>query len=1425
MGLKRRGLFLVIVVACVRYCVHCQPPFFPSSQQDLLRRNQLITSLPGAGLSTRNSVSRLPGGVGYNSFPSRYPRSPFSQSFGGGLSSPSTLGLLDTNNFVNGGGGGSGATGRIDPFSQLGNSREKTFPSLAKNHPFSSIRLNPVPTSKGVSLTRPQGDRFDRNRDRFSSLFDSDKARKYSLDAPSTFEKPITKTSLPDVNSPIELDLATDEQERVAYAKRQGQLPPSRRLNGEEGGEGERPKLHAVFNRGNKRSPPTFNQALMDWERPSSLPPMPGHATPTTTHFDRKPEDEATGYPGPAKDSEKDEDRPYFDDTAPFLEPPPKGTQAGVPTQDRNEPGKGDTGIASLQRDGSPNLETTQRGSGPSQSIVTSNDKSSDGKEFVPTSFRGRGLAEDEDTRPSNPFRPVHYTDSLDGSSDPREYDKDRTKSTSGSSSSPQDPEEEVVANVDDMIDALKAKAVGGAGGGVDPLNFPPPHDPLHDLPSAPLPTIPVDSDDVLGNLEIARAATEANAEAGALPDGAGTAFEGPGQGKGLADILKEARDVTGFGLDTSPPRLHRDDVDSNPNDVDRYPNPVNTHNHNDLPGDLESKSGNTAAGSPEKQRMGRSQAVPTNRVADAEYADQGESYRPVDYQNGAPAEDSSGFPHGRLAATGLRPANAVGGQRPLNSRTGPASDHSRGVLPGAFRPVNSRSRTTDNSYPSSGEHPHIHTAGIRPTNNRPINSRTGALQRDSYGSSRELPASRAGSRGSDGSYNAGNSGSDGSYNAGNSGSDGSYNAGNSGSDGSYNAGNSGSDGSYNAGNSGSDGSYNAGNSGSDGSYNAGNSGSDGSYNSGNSGSDGSYNSGNGGSDGSYNAGNSGSDGSYNSGNSGSDGSYNAGNSRSERDVEEDDQGSEYDEGNEGGEEEYDEGNEGGEEELFSLHERGESLDEDSVPPDRQHTPFETSHTDGDYSTPSAMGNPLDPSTPFSPSTEYTSPAANTSPGGFTSTNNEPSTREYTSPGLDMSPSPKSFPDDYTSSNPFTSPVLRTSPQEYTSAGVAASRPSLTPSPEDLTSVEEEMPSPQNETENATLSAEEERKEYPKTTTTEETQQQSHFPSAVDQPNNRDDFEASIIVPVLEPEQLPAANNSRSQPIRPPPPSKVNPDKQPRQEETTTTTGGRQRAENEAAERKAKAKAKEREKDRPQQQPSDLVSFEEVKPQALPPPPQPQPIIPTNIGRRRNPVLAENIGGAQTPGRAKVSPFEMMFGKSLKDAYSDTFGSLFGNLNNRAPAQPGALFSGGGGGGGSTGSPSLYTQGGVFGGQAGGAGGVFNDQDRDRGFGGGADRGFGANDRGFAANSPDRGFGTTSPVGGFGAGGGGGGLGGNAGGFGANSGGFGANAGGLGGNTGGFGASSGGFGSNVFGGKQLFDPNVNGLVNKRPSLRLFGGGR
>lgn len=100
----------------------------------------------------------------------------------------------------------------------------------------------------------------------------------------------------------------------------------------------------------------------------------------------------------------------------------------------------------------------------------------------------------------------------------------------------------------------------------------------------------------------------------------------------------------------------------------------------------------------------------------------------------------------------------------------------------------------------------------------------------------------------------------------------------------------------------------------------------------------------------------------------------------------------------------------------------------------------------------------------------------------------------------------------------------------------------------------------------------------------------------------------------------------------------------------------------------------------------------------------------------------------------------MMFGKSLKQAYEQTFGSLFGSLN-KAPSQAGALFGGGGG-----------------------------------------------------LSGPQQGFyGQQGQGGGFGEGP-------------ADFGGFG--------------------GNNVYSpGKQLFDTNVNGIVNKRPSLRLFGNGK
>lgn len=58
----------------------------------------------------------------------------------------------------------SGATGRLQPLTQSAAlDRDDAFQSLTRSHPFSSIRLNPVPTSKGVSLTQPHDDPFGRS--------------------------------------------------------------------------------------------------------------------------------------------------------------------------------------------------------------------------------------------------------------------------------------------------------------------------------------------------------------------------------------------------------------------------------------------------------------------------------------------------------------------------------------------------------------------------------------------------------------------------------------------------------------------------------------------------------------------------------------------------------------------------------------------------------------------------------------------------------------------------------------------------------------------------------------------------------------------------------------------------------------------------------------------------------------------------------------------------------------------------------------------------------------------------------------------------------------------------------------------------------------------------------------------------------------
>ena len=95
--------------------------------------------------------------------------------------------------------------------------------------PFSAIRLNPMASTKGVSKSRPFEDKHKRKRTMFRSLFHFGNENKYSLDAPSTFEKPISKSSLPDVNSPIQLDLAKDEQERVKYVRSKGEYLYSKR--------------------------------------------------------------------------------------------------------------------------------------------------------------------------------------------------------------------------------------------------------------------------------------------------------------------------------------------------------------------------------------------------------------------------------------------------------------------------------------------------------------------------------------------------------------------------------------------------------------------------------------------------------------------------------------------------------------------------------------------------------------------------------------------------------------------------------------------------------------------------------------------------------------------------------------------------------------------------------------------------------------------------------------------------------------------------------------------------------------------------------------------------------------------------------------------------------------------------------------------
>ena len=139
-------------------------------------------------------------------------------------------------------------------------------------------------------------------------------------------------------------------------------------------------------------------------------------------------------------------------------------------------------------------------------------------------------------------------------------------------------------------------------------------------------------------------------------------------------------------------------------------------------------------------------------------------------------------------------------------------------------------------------------------------------------------------------------------------------------------------------------------------------------------------------------------------------------------------------------------------------------------------------------------------------------------------------------------------------------------------------------------------------------------------------------------------------------------------------------------------------------------------------------------------------------------TFTSDLLNPKAENRAPSSPFELMFGKSLQDAYQDTFGSLFGSLN-RAPAaaKPGALL-----GNSEAQNPPYYTE----------------NADRGQTSGGGYTENFG-----------DEEFGGRSGMGGR-------------------------RLGGM-------------FGNSVYGGsnrgqQNLFDENVNGIVNKRPSLRLFG---
>lgn len=167
-----------------------------------------------------------------NSYGSSQPRSPFKRLFGSDIGQSS--GVYDS-------------FGKTGSSNEWKDSQRKSESQIGpqRNHPFSSLRLNPVSSVRGVKILGPD-EETQRKReaiaDSFTNFHDgvnpghlrsrsrtrSNRAHTYEHENP--FEKPISSSTfpLPDVNSPITLDLAEDQVNRVRFTKENRRLPPSR---------------------------------------------------------------------------------------------------------------------------------------------------------------------------------------------------------------------------------------------------------------------------------------------------------------------------------------------------------------------------------------------------------------------------------------------------------------------------------------------------------------------------------------------------------------------------------------------------------------------------------------------------------------------------------------------------------------------------------------------------------------------------------------------------------------------------------------------------------------------------------------------------------------------------------------------------------------------------------------------------------------------------------------------------------------------------------------------------------------------------------------------------------------------------------------------------------------------------------------------